>query len=298
MSLQTIADVRAQSIARSNRSISPALFFLAVLSLATLLTWQRVGVREDTAAGTKALYDRAAASLKSVVPEAKPSVLEQESALVPKELLHRWDPLIAEASMRMHVPQSWIRAVMNVESGGRTVTETGPITSPVGAMGLMQVMPGTYAEMRQQYGLGADPYNTHDNVLAGAAYLHWLKSKFGFPGMFAAYNAGPGKYQDHLAGAVLPVETQNYADRVATFLGIAKTPRDTAIAKGASVPFTGPDGAALIVDAAKVKSIRAPLPGEYANGVNAVLRVGRKNQGVHEDVILAAVLIRAHGGAV
>jgi len=80
-----------------------------------------------------------------------------------------------------------------------------------GAMGLMQVMPGTYDEMRAQYGLGADPYDPHDNIFAGAAYLSFLHRKYGNPQMFAAYNDGPGNYEQYLHGArALPQETVAY----------------------------------------------------------------------------------------
>jgi hypothetical protein len=86
-----------------------------------------------------------------------------------------------------------------------------PITSPAGAMGLMQLMPTTYAEMRMQYGLGPDPYDPHDNILAGAAYLREMRARFGYPGLFAAYNAGPTRYQAFLAGEkILPEETRAY----------------------------------------------------------------------------------------
>ncbi len=73
---------------------------------------------------------------------------------------------IVEASNRFDVPEPWIRAVMQVESNG----ESG-VTSPQGAMGLMQVMPETYAYLSDRYGLGGDPYERRDNVLAGSAYL-------------------------------------------------------------------------------------------------------------------------------
>jgi soluble lytic murein transglycosylase-like protein len=86
-------------------------------------------------------------------------------------------------------------------------------------MGLMQVMPGTYEQMRQRYGLGADPYDPHDNVLAGAAYLHALHARYGNPGMFAAYNAGPRNFHDHIRhGRPLPPETRNYLHRIVVAL--------------------------------------------------------------------------------
>src|SRR5262249_52072015 len=107
-------------------------------------------------------------------------------------LMDRWTPYVKEAAQRFDIAEEWIRAVMRMESGGRTDIGGRPITSQVGAMGLMQVMPATYNEMRAQYGLGSNPYDPHDNVLAGAAYLKWLHDRYGYPKMFAAYNAGPG----------------------------------------------------------------------------------------------------------
>jgi len=150
-----------------------------------------------------------------------PSVFEQELAMRPLRLLNRWDPFVSEAARRFHLPESWIKAVMREESGGRTVQAGDqPITSDAGALGLMQVMPGTYQEMRLQYGLGADPSDPHDNVIAGAAYLRWLYRKYGFPNMFAAYNDGPGKLDDHLQnGAPLPDETINYIAGITRILG-------------------------------------------------------------------------------
>jgi soluble lytic murein transglycosylase-like protein len=128
----------------------------------------------------------------------------------------RWRPLIAEASRRFDVPETWIAAVMQAESGGRTHLRGRPITSRAGAMGLMQVMPDTYAEMRRRYDLGPDPHDPRDNILAGAAYLRLMHDRFGYPGLFAAYNAGPGRYAEHLAtGRPLPGETRAYIAQVA-----------------------------------------------------------------------------------
>lgn len=122
-----------------------------------------------------------------------------------------WAPIIAEASQRYGVPAAWIAAVMRAESGGRTHLDGRPIISRAGAMGLMQVMPATYAELAARHGLGPDPHNPRDNIMAGAAYLAELYRRFGYPGLFAAYNAGPARYADHLAGrASLPTETRTY----------------------------------------------------------------------------------------
>ncbi len=108
---------------------------------------------------------------------------------------------IDEASNRFSIPEVWIRAVMAAESGGQTVLDGRPITSSAGAMGLMQVMPETYAEMRLRYGLGADPYDPHDNILAGVAYLRAMYDRYGYPGIFAAYNAGPARFDDNCCAA-------------------------------------------------------------------------------------------------
>jgi soluble lytic murein transglycosylase-like protein len=113
---------------------------------------------------------------------------------------------ILEASVRFSISQIWIRAVMQQESGGIV-----RIVSPKGAIGLMQVMPETYFELARRYGLGPDPFNPRDNILAGTAYLREMQDRFGSPGFLAAYNAGPRRYEQHLwTGRPLPNETIAY----------------------------------------------------------------------------------------
>ena len=129
--------------------------------------------------------------------------------------LERWSGHIAEASDRFGVPKEWIRRVMRAESGGRTTLNGSPITSRAGAMGLMQLMPRTWAEMRDLHGLGPDPHDPRDNILAGTAYLRAMHDRFGYPGLFAAYNAGPSRYAEHLANdRRLPAETVAYVAAV------------------------------------------------------------------------------------
>jgi soluble lytic murein transglycosylase-like protein len=116
------------------------------------------------------------------------------------------EDLITEAASRFAMPAPWIRAVMAVESAydPRAVSKAG-------ALGLMQVMPGTYADLRARYGLGADPLHPRDNVMAGAAYLRELYDRFGAPGFLGAYNAGPERYAQYLLwGRPLPLETRRY----------------------------------------------------------------------------------------
>lgn len=132
------------------------------------------------------------------------------------QAVERWRPIIAEASQRFAVPQAWIAAVMQAESAGLTYWNGRPITSSAGAMGLMQLMPGTWDAMRRRHGLGLDPHDPRDNIMAGTAYLRAMYDRFGYPGLFAAYNAGPGRYADYLhKQRPLPRETRAYIAQLA-----------------------------------------------------------------------------------
>lgn len=134
-----------------------------------------------------------------------------------------WGPYIREAAARYSIPEQWIRAVMAQESGGEEQA-----VSPVGAMGLMQIMPATYDQLRAENGLGSDPFNPHDNILAGTAYIHEMYGRYGSPGFLAAYNAGPRRLDSYLAGeSDLPAETVHYVAVISPNLGNA-------------VPMSGP----------------------------------------------------------
>jgi hypothetical protein len=122
-----------------------------------------------------------------------------------------WGPYVREASHRFDMPESWIRALMRQESGGQLYRGGRLITSSAGAMGLMQVMPGTYAELRARHNLGPDPFDPHDNILAGVGYMREMYDMYGSPGFLAAYNAGPNRLDDYLANQrSLPDETRRY----------------------------------------------------------------------------------------
>lgn len=127
-----------------------------------------------------------------------------------------WRAYIVEASARFGVPTAWIERVMHAESRGRAHHNGRPLRSSAGAMGLMQLMPATWADMRARLGLGGNPDDPRDNILAGTLYLRLMYDRFGYPGLFAAYNAGPGRYAEHLAGRrALPAETIGYLASVA-----------------------------------------------------------------------------------
>jgi hypothetical protein len=142
---------------------------------------------------------------------------------------------VEEASRRFGVPVHWIRAVIDVESAGDARAR-----SPKGAMGLMQIMPETWAELRLRYDLGKDPYDPHDSILAGTAYLRELRDRFGAPGFLAAYNAGPARYEEHLAGRPLPAETQAYLQKLEPIIG-------NDIAASSAVASLQPSAATLFV---------------------------------------------------
>ena len=163
--------------------------------------------------------------------------------------LDRWSAHIGEASSRFGIPVAWIRRVMRAESAGRTTLGGRPIVSRAGAMGLMQLMPGTWAQLRRVLGLGSDPHDPRDNILAGTAYLRMMYDRFGYPGLFSAYNAGPARYARHLAtGRRLPQETVAYVANVAgrdapapaaAAVSRAAAPRQTMFALRAGAPTAG-----------------------------------------------------------
>jgi len=129
--------------------------------------------------------------------------------------LTEWRSHIAEAERRFDVPAAWIAAVLTAESAGDPAA-----VSPKGAMGLMQIMPAIWAGLRAEHNLGADPFSPRDNILAGAAYLRVMYDRFGLPGLFAAYNGGPTRYQAHLiTGDPLPAETRAFVGRVTELIG-------------------------------------------------------------------------------
>ena len=122
---------------------------------------------------------------------------------------------VREAAQRFRLPERWIWAVMRAESAGRIAA-----VSRAGAMGLMQLMPGTWARQRAQFGLGHDPFDPRDNIIAGTSYLREMYDRYGSPGFLAAYNAGPGRYEDwQRRGRPLPAETRAYVAKLSVSLG-------------------------------------------------------------------------------
>lgn len=157
---------------------------------------------------------------------------------------------VDDASRRFDVPVRWIRGVINVESAGDVRAK-----SPKGAMGLMQIMPETWADLRLRYALGSDPYDPHNNILAGTAYLRELCNRYGMPGFLAAYNVGPARYEEHLAGRPLPAETQGYLQKLVPIIG------SDATAFCAVESLRPSEGALFVVRAEGSKSVARLQPG-------------------------------------
>jgi len=112
--------------------------------------------------------------------------------------------LLRQAAERWGLPVEFVASVAQAESAFRT-----DAVSPKGAVGLMQLMPGTAAM------LGADPNDPAQNADAGARYLRELLLRYGYsaPLALAAYNAGPAAVDRH-AGIPPYAETRAYVQRV------------------------------------------------------------------------------------
>jgi hypothetical protein len=207
-----------------------------------------------------------------------------------------WGPYVREASQRFDVPDQWIRAVMRVESDGQEYQQGELIISPKGAMGLMQVMPDTYEELRGRYALGDDPYDPHDNILAGAAYLREMYDIYGSPGFLAAYNAGPHRLDDYLSDAKpLPDETRRYVAMIGPAVeGIYPAHRSPAEAYAMnSLPIEIPPGLRY-GRSLMLASARHPVPGRRTPGGRhhvLVARAAEAPRGTRSSYVTRVALV-------
>jgi len=129
---------------------------------------------------------------------------------------HPYAADVSEAAQRFGIPEAWVWAVMRAESNGDPAA-----VSHAGAIGLMQIMPGTWAGLTARYGLGDNPWDVRANIHGGAAYLREMVTRYrDLSVALAAYNAGPGRIDDwRLRGRPLPSETIAYVAKIAPVLG-------------------------------------------------------------------------------
>lgn len=196
---------------------------------------------------------------------AHPVVAQQVSAGVTTDG-HPTATDVSDAALRFGIPEHWIYAVMRAESAGRV-----DATSPVGAMGLMQIMPATWKQLRARYGLGNDAYDRRDNIMAGAAYIREMYDRYGAPGFLAAYNAGPGRYENHLnSGRPLPAETRNYVAQVAPALDGVQRPKRMVVATDRTIwtraALFAPRSVGVMTDPENTTAARAPSPSQPSLG--------------------------------
>ena len=167
--------------------------------------------------------------------------------------------------------------VLDTGGNARRECRRSAARSRKGAMGLMQIMPQTWSELRARYELGADPYDPRDNILAGAAYICELYQRFGAPGFLAAYNAGPGRYEHHLAtNRPLPDETQEYVARLSpTVEGKQTGGKIAAVAK----PSTLVGSPLFVVRIASNSTVDrlSPMRGQTADQVVVPLSIYRRS---------------------
>jgi soluble lytic murein transglycosylase-like protein len=131
----------------------------------------------------------------------------------PVEGPHSYDDIVAEAARTYHLDPQMIRAVMQAESAFNAMA-----VSPVGALGLMQLMPEVAAELGVE-----DAMDPRQNIMAGSRYLRQLLTSHrgNVKLALASYNAGPGNVARYKA--IPPFkETQDYVKKVTALLADAK----------------------------------------------------------------------------
>jgi soluble lytic murein transglycosylase-like protein len=152
-------------------------------------------------------------SLSQLAAGPLPSVSVDINSFDPVDVRHAYDGIIAEAADKYRLDPRMIKAVMQAESAFNALA-----VSPVGAVGLMQLMPAVAAE------LGADdPMDPRQNIMAGSRHLRQLlDSHNGNVRLaLASYNAGPGNVARY--GGIPPFkETRNYVKKVTGLLADAK----------------------------------------------------------------------------
>ena len=171
-----------------------------------LLTAAALSAPHAAKLGTSSITNAA----RSPLPSVSYTIDKIVAPVAPR---HAYDDLIAEAAEKYQLDPHMIRAVMQAESAFNAMA-----VSPVGALGLMQLMPAVAEE------LGAtDPLDPRQNIMAGSKYLRQLLNahRGNVKLALASYNAGPGNVAKYRA--IPPFkETQNYVKKVTGLLADAR----------------------------------------------------------------------------
>jgi soluble lytic murein transglycosylase-like protein len=179
-----------------------------LLTAATLAAPHAARVRADPRWGGEPTI-----ALSSIAPASLPSVSVNIDSFDPIEPRDAYDHIIKEAAGQYRLDPNMIKAVMQAESAFNALA-----VSPVGAMGLMQLMPDVAAELGAE-----DPMDPRQNIMAGSRYLRQLldSHRGNLRLALASYNAGPGAVAKYRA--IPPFkETRNYVKKVTALLADAK----------------------------------------------------------------------------
>jgi len=189
-----------------------------------VLEGQKTGVSED--ADRDVLHTMLSREVKVYIFRGSTRIWPRSQGYYPKLAGPNLERLIHKYASHYGVDPSLVRAVMRHESGFNPQA-----VSPKGAQGLMQLMPGTAAQMGVQ-----NPFDPEQNIAGGVGYLRLCLDRFGHsvPLAVAAYNAGPERVAQSQGIPSIP-ETQNFVKNVlGTYTG--KIPPTLASAK----PDPGP----------------------------------------------------------
>lgn len=160
-------------------------------------------IKDNLVGAAKAYFDML--TVKIVMIDEKPVMIGENGEVIPydkTDRILRWGRLIEAAAEKYQTDPAIIAAIIEQESGGNASA-----VSRAGAIGLMQLMPGTAR------GLGVNPYDPEQNIDGGTRYFLQQYKTFGsVEQALGAYNAGPNNVRN---GRYLYIpETRNYIRNV------------------------------------------------------------------------------------